>query len=237
MKTQVIHVTMRHLAFGVLTGLLLSCASSYWLDDARTLDRGNWRVDGQIMRQMAIQDNSGDALSKYIWYLPNGTLQLSYGLTNRMDVGVIVNQFTLTGVSWKYRLTRSNTGHILSVGGRTALKSLLDYDEVSIYDGLRISSAVDGHLWYTRAFSRTAYTIQPSIGMYFLNGQTEEEHKIIRHSYKIGYASMGFSLTSALDENVDFRVGLQHSYLFDLEDKTRSFYTFNITWGVSYYIR
>ncbi len=237
MKTQVIYATMRHLAFGVLSGMLLSCASSYWLDDARTLDRGNWRVDGQIMRQVIIQEDSEDALSGYIWLMPKGNLQLSYGLTNRMDVGVIFNQFTLTGASWKYRLTRSNTGHILSIGGRMALKSLLEYDEVGIYDGWRIGSAVDGHLWYTRAFSRTAYTIQPSIGMYYLYGQTDDKYKIIRNSYKIGYASMGLSLTSALDDNVDFRVGLQHSYLFDLEDKTRSFYTLNITWGVSYYIR
>jgi|GEM_PF-3840120 len=239
MKTRVLYSSVHRFAFVVLIGSSLSCASTFWLDDARTLGRGNWKVERQFMRQMVFQNDFEDESKKYFRYLPKGVFQVSYGLTNRMDVGVISNQFILTGATWKYRLTRSNTGHILSIGGRMALRSYLEYDEVGFYDGMQMGNAVDGHIWYTLAFTRTAYTIQPTIGVYYFDILNNDKFTISmrRKRYQLLHTGLGLSLTSALDENVDFRVGLLHGSLFDLEDKTKRFYLFNITWGVSYYIR
>ncbi len=145
--------------------LLTSCQPFYWMEDAHTLGKGRWKVDGQAYIQYwdpAYKDNRIPGWA----FLDFGC---SYGVTDRLDLGWMATSATITGLRWKYRLFQTPAKHALAVGGRcmthVAFLSLgLSYFEIYWQTDLR----------YTRSYRWGTLSFNPSV-MYYRYAKTKED--------------------------------------------------------------
>jgi|GEM_PF-3568779 len=194
--------------------MVASCIPFHWMEDARTLGRGNSKFEVQIHAQHIRELYEG--LNTYV--LPYVDLNYSYGMTDRMDLGWMVSSSTFTGPVWKYSLLQSSSGHRVSLGGRlmTAMQALAKGDFVML-----------GHtdVIYSYAWSRMVWTIQASVIF-----QTVIESR----PETFGFASMGLHLGVPMGKRLLLRGGISPGWVIYPIEGTRDGFFFTAGVGMTY---
>ena len=195
--------------------LFCSCRSSIVMEDAYTLGRGNWKVELQAAQQhVVIYDERKDRFNNTSTiqdYVAEGLVsqfdvQLSVGLTDRLDVGGKFNTNS-SGLMAKYLLARYPSGFALAIRG--GIHSF-EWALYTNYVQLRAD------MLYTMPLWKGSLTLQPGWQQFVIR----EELSLV----SFGFLSMGLHLGVPIDDHAIFRIGLFGGSKLIPKDSTQAFF-------------
>ncbi len=148
--------------------LLTSCQPFYWMEDAHTLGKGRWKVDGQAYYQF--WEAAAKEYPIFFYCCGHAEFGFSYGMTDRLDIGWMYSGIHYTGMRWKYNVFNTPPKHALSVGGRAMINTYF-------LSGNSLGLNWQTDLWYTRNYRWGTLTFNPSVTYNYLS-DVENRHPL-----------------------------------------------------------